>query len=227
MSPSRGEEASRPLLDGSAIDDYDDSPRSSDDVLLLSRSPRFRRGGRRKMEKKTLFTKAFVRLHLLCIFFAVGSFCWGYNVGILASVLVHKGFIKELDDPDASKKGVITAIYYLGTWTSYVFISRAASDKLGRRFAALAGIFVTCCGTALQAAASGDGAYAMFIIGRIIAGVGVGIVSTSVPLYQSEISPAKKRGKFVVMNHIGFVAGLASGFWYFRPSVRSQMCYFC
>ena len=107
-----------------------------------------------------------------------------YNVGILASVLVHPGFVEQLDHPDASRKGVITAIYYLGTWTSYVFISRAASDRLGRRFAALAGILVTCFGTALQAGASGDGAYAMFIAGRIIAGVGVGIVSTSVPLYQ-------------------------------------------
>lgn len=30
----------------------------------------------------------------------------------------------------------------------------------------------------------------------------------------SEISPAKERGKFVAMNHIGFVVGLAVGLWY-------------
>jgi hypothetical protein len=30
----------------------------------------------------------------------------------------------------------------------------------------------------------------------------------------SEIAPARQRGRFVVMNHIGFVAGLAVGFWY-------------
>lgn len=29
----------------------------------------------------------------------------------------------------------------------------------------------------------------------------------------SEISPAKERGRFVTMNHIGFVAGLAAGLW--------------
>jgi MFS family permease len=118
-----------------------------------------------------------------------------------------------MDNPDASRKGIITAIYYLGTWISYIFISRAASDLLGRRYAALAGIVIMCVGTALQAGASGASAFAMFIAGRIIAGIGVAIVSTSVPLYQSEIAPAKQRGKFVVMNHIGFVAGLASGFW--------------
>lgn len=29
----------------------------------------------------------------------------------------------------------------------------------------------------------------------------------------SEISPAKDRGRFVTMNHIGFVVGLAVGLW--------------
>jgi hypothetical protein len=30
---------------------------------------------------------------------------------------------------------------------------------------------------------------------------------------RSEIVPPKQRGRYVVMNHVGFVAGLASGFW--------------
>ena len=107
-----------------------------------------------------------------------------YNVGIISAVLVHPGFIAQLHNPDAAHKGIITAIYYLGTWLSYIFVSRAASDHLGRRYAALIGTFVTCFGTALQAGATGGGAYAMVIAGRIIAGVGVAMVSTSVPLYQ-------------------------------------------
>lgn len=31
---------------------------------------------------------------------------------------------------------------------------------------------------------------------------------------RSEIAPPKHRGRYVVMNHVGFVAGLASGFWF-------------
>lgn len=107
-----------------------------------------------------------------------------YNVGVLSSVLVHPGFVKQLHHPSASKKGLITAIYYLGTWISYVFLSHPASDRLGRRYAALVGTVITCFGSALQAGAKGSGAYAMVISGRIIAGIGVAIVSTSVPLYQ-------------------------------------------
>ncbi|KAI0969636.1 general substrate transporter [Xylaria arbuscula] len=158
-------------------------------------------------------SKAVWRLHLLCAYFAVGSFVWGYNVGILSSVLVHPGFERAMGHPTASEKGVITGIYYLGTWASYIFISHPISDRLGRRYAALIGIVIVAVATAIQSGASGPGAYSMMIVGRIISGLGVGMVSTSVPLYQSEVAPAGKRGKYVVLNHVGFVAGLAVGFW--------------
>ena len=127
--------------------------------------------------------------------------------------------------------GLITAVYYIGTWLSYIFLAHPAADRLGRRYAALAGMAVLCLGQTLQAAAGGPSALAMILSGRVVSGVGTGIVSTSVPLYQrytvpptpffewvltqkqSEVAPPKHRGRFVVMNHVGFVAGLASGFW--------------
>ncbi|GAP93301.2 putative general substrate transporter [Rosellinia necatrix] len=161
---------------------------------------------------KTL-SKAVLRLHLLCAFFALGSFVWGYNVGILSSVLVHPGFRRTMGYPTAAQRGAITAIYYLGTWASYIFISHPASDRMGRRYAALVGITIVAVGTAFESGASGPGAYSMMIAGRIISGVGIGMVSTSVPLYQSEVAPAGKRGQYVVLNHVGFVVGLATGFW--------------
>lgn len=59
-----------------------------------------------------------------------------------------------------------------------------ASDKLGRRYAALVGTVVTCIGGAVQVGAHGKSALAMMVVGRIISGFGNAIISTSVPLYQ-------------------------------------------
>jgi hypothetical protein len=42
----------------------------------------------------------------------------------------------------------------------------------------------SCIGAALQAGADGKSAFAMMIVGRIFCGLGLAIVSTSVPLYQ-------------------------------------------
>ncbi|KAK6543613.1 hypothetical protein TWF694_000355 [Orbilia ellipsospora] len=49
--------------------------------------------------------------------------------------------------------------------------------------------------------------------GRVVSGVGTSLIATTIPLYQSEISPAGQRGKYVIMNHVGFVTGLAVAFW--------------
>lgn len=107
-----------------------------------------------------------------------------YNVGVLASVLVHPGFKYVLQGPDLPNNGLITAVYYIGTWLSYIFLAHPAADRLGRRYAALAGMAVLCLGQALQAAAGGPSALAMILSGRVVSGVGTGIISTSVPLYQ-------------------------------------------
>ncbi|KAI1827079.1 general substrate transporter [Xylaria intraflava] len=160
-----------------------------------------------------MISKSVFRLHFLCAFFALGTFVWGYNIGILSSVLVHPDFRRTMGYPTASQRGVITGMYYLGTWTSYVFISTPASDRLGRRYAALLGITIMAVGTTFEAVAAGPGAYAMMVLGRIISGVGTGLVSTTVPTYQSEVAPAGKRGKYVVLNHMGLLVGLAAGFW--------------
>ena len=47
---------------------------------------------------------------------------------------------------------------------------------------------MTCVGAALQVGAKGTGAFAMMIVGRIICGLGIGLVSTAVPLYQRYVS---------------------------------------
>ncbi|SPO05550.1 related to ASD-3 ascus development protein 3 [Cephalotrichum gorgonifer] len=173
-------------------------------------------GGRPSPSRKVFgihLTKADIRLHFLCLFFGLGTSVWGYNIGVLSSVLVHPGWTDLLNNPTPPQKGTVTGIYYVGTWLGYVFISRPLSDSLGRRYAAMCGTAMLCVGAAIQASCVGAGAFAAMVAGRAICGAGVAIVSTSVPLYQSEISPAKERGRFVAMNHVGFVVGLAVGLW--------------
>jgi uncharacterized protein YejL (UPF0352 family) len=46
---------------------------------------------------------------------------------------------------------------------------------------------VTCVGQALQTGAFGSHALGMVLAGRIVAGMGTAIISTSVPLYQRQV----------------------------------------
>jgi SP family sugar:H+ symporter-like MFS transporter len=60
-------------------------------------------------------------------------------------------------------------------------------------------------GVALQTAAT---AIPLFVVGRVWAGVGVGLVSTLVPMYQSECSPKWIRGAVVGLYQWGITIGL-------------------
>ncbi|KAF1950606.1 general substrate transporter [Byssothecium circinans] len=157
--------------------------------------------------------KASFRLLAVSLFFGLASLAWGYNIGIMATIYVHPGFIKTLHKPSKEMTGLITSIYYVGTWLSYLFVSHPLADRFGRRVAASTGILTTAVGAAIQCSAKGRGGIAQMIVGRVVCGFGLAIVSTSVPLYQSEVSPAKHRGRYVVINHVGLVAGLAVAFW--------------
>ena len=84
------------------------------------------------------------------------KFC-SYNIGILSTIYVNPGFIKALHKPNASQQGLITAIYYLGTWLSYVFLSHQISDRIGRKWAVFVGILTNCVGVALQVSAGVHG----------------------------------------------------------------------
>lgn len=124
------------------------------------------------------------RLYLICLHLAIGASIWGYNIGILSSILVHPGWRKALSFPSPSEKGSITGLYYLGTLSSYLFVSHPLADKLGRRYAALIGTGILSLGAMCMASATGDNAVSIMVFGRIICGLGVGVVSTGVPLYQ-------------------------------------------
>lgn len=113
------------------------------------------------------------------------TFSDSYNIGILSSVLVHPGFHEALGYPSFSFRGTVAGVYYVGTLTSYIFVSHPISDWLGRRYAALSGTIIVCIGAFLQALSDGATARETMISGRLISGLGVAIVSTSVPLYQA------------------------------------------
>lgn len=78
----------------------------------------------------------------------------------------------------------MVAILEIGALVSSLLVGRIG-DLIGRRKTILYGSIVFFIGGALQTFATG---LPIMMVGRIIAGLGVGALSTIVPVYQSEIS---------------------------------------
>lgn len=114
----------------------------------------------------------------------------------------------------------MVAILEVGAFISSLSVGRIG-DMIGRRKTILYGSLIFFVGGALQTVANG---MPMMIIGRVIAGLGVGALSTIVPVYQSEISPPHNRGRLACIEFTGNVFGYATSVWvdYFCSYIESN-----
>ena len=80
-----------------------------------------------------------------------------------------------------------------GTFFGALF-ARSLADWIGRRITIISGCGIIIVGAILQVASS---AVSVLVVGRLIAGIGVGFVSAIIILYMSEIAPKSVRGAIV------------------------------
>jgi len=112
-------------------------------------------------------------------------------------------------DPSRAEVGTMVAILEVGAFISSLVVGRLG-DIIGRRRTILYGSMIFFVGGALQSFANG---MPMMLVGRIIAGIGVGMLSTIVPVYQSEISPPHNRGKLACIEFSGNIIGYTTSVW--------------
>jgi MFS family permease len=67
-------------------------------------------------------------------------------------------------------------------------------EQLGRRKSIALGASISTCGALLQATAY---TRAHLIVGRIVSGVGLGLINSTAPVMQAEFSPKASRGRYV------------------------------
>lgn len=84
-------------------------------------------------------------------------------------------------------------------------VSGVISDKFGRKWPLLLSAFlftVASLGTGLASA------YWIFVVFRIVGGVGIGLASALSPMYIAEVAPSHLRGRFVALNQMTLVVGI-------------------
>ncbi|KAK9321892.1 general substrate transporter [Lipomyces orientalis] len=146
-------------------------------------------------------------------FAAFGGILYGYDTGsingIIAMTMFKETFATHHDADGApylksGQTSLIVSLLSVGTFCGAIAIS-FIGDMVGRRYSLIASCGVFCIGVILQCAAS---AIPLFIVGRVIAGFGVGLISAIVPLYQSEAAPKWIRGAIVSAYQFAITIGL-------------------
>ena len=149
-----------------------------------------------------------------CLVAATGGLIFGYDIGISGGVTSMDEFLekffpsvyaKEKNSSGKENQYCKFESHLLTLFTSSLymaaliasFVASATTQKFGRKVSMTVGGLVFLVGSVFSGAAMN---LTMLIVGRLLLGVGIGFANQSVPVYLSEMAPAKLRGAL----NIGF-----------------------
>jgi len=132
---------------------------------------------------------------------ALGGLLFGYDTAVISGTI---GFLQIHFSLNSVQTGW-TASCALAGCILGAAAAGLISDSLGRRRVLLLSavmFLISALGTAVARS------FDLFVVFRIIGGVGIGAASMASPLYIAEIAPARWRGRLVAVNQFAIVSGM-------------------
>ena len=114
---------------------------------------------------------------LVGVFASLGSFLYGYDLGVIAEVVASKTFADKFAAND-TQIGLVVSMFTTGAFFGAAFAG-PSGDWLGRRWTIVGGSVIFVLGGSLQTGAQNLG---YLWSGRFLAGLGVGFLTMIVPL---------------------------------------------
>ncbi|EYE94652.1 sugar porter family MFS transporter [Aspergillus ruber CBS 135680] len=141
---------------------------------------------------------------------ATDMMLFGYDQGVFAGVIVTKDFLNVHGlNNNESLIGTVTALYDVGCFFGAIG-AMWLGERLGRKKSILTGTSIMTIGAILQIASY---SVPQMIVGRVVAGIGNGINTSTAPVWQGETSQIKWRGKLVIIELVMNVAGYSLSNW--------------
>lgn len=144
------------------------------------------------------------RSSVMLVSATIGGLLFGYDTGVISGVLVSMNpsdlRLVELYD---WQKEVITSITCAGSFVGSM-VAYPLADRCGRKYTLTVCSVVFAVPSILMALSVTLG---MLVAGRLVVGIAVGIAAQCIPVYLSEISPARIRGTVLALNSISITLG--------------------
>jgi SP family sugar:H+ symporter-like MFS transporter len=155
------------------------------------------------------------------------------SVDLKSNILIESGFLEMSDFLErfgedgqfsAARQGTIVSLLCAGTLVGCL-ASGWFCDNIGRRYTISAAAFFYIIGVIIEITSST--VWVQFAMGRFAAGLGIGALSTSVPMYQSESVPKNIRGAVVSSYQLFITLGIWTAYmvslileWHTNPLER-------
>ena len=138
---------------------------------------------------------------IAALFAALGGLLFGYDTGVISGALI---FIKREFGLTTAAEEIVVSGVLLGA-TIGAIIGGKAADFFGRRRVLLVTAAIFGIGALTSAIAPSP---AILIVSRVVLGLAIGLASTNVPVYLSEVAPARARGWVVSLFQLAVTIGI-------------------
>ncbi|WFD20359.1 hypothetical protein MCAP1_002603 [Malassezia caprae] len=154
------------------------------------------------------------KLNLMVAFAAgVGFVLFGYDQGVMGSLLTLPAFLQMFPEMNgnthSTMQGAIIGIYEIGCFLGAISCL-LWGNKLGRRKVIWIGSIFMAVGAILQVIGQH---IALLWVGRVIAGIGNGQHTSTIPVWQSECSPPHRRGMLIMIEGSLIAFGIMISYW--------------
>jgi sugar porter (SP) family MFS transporter len=144
-------------------------------------------------------------VHVAALFAALGGLLFGYDTGVISGALI---FIKrDFHLTTIAEEIVVSGVLFGATLGALV--GGKTADRFGRRRTLLVTAAIFGIGALASAVAPSPN---VLIVSRIVLGIAIGLSSTTVPVYLSEVSPAHARGWIVSLFQLAVTFGIVSAY---------------
>src|SRR5947207_4943812 len=138
---------------------------------------------------------------IAALFAALGGLLFGYDTGVISGALI---FIKREFGLTTAAEEIVVSGVLLGA-TIGAIVGGKAADLFGRRRVLLVTAAIFGIGALASAVAPSP---PILIVSRIVLGLAIGLASTNVPVYLSEVAPPQARGWVVSLFQLAVTVGI-------------------
>ena len=138
---------------------------------------------------------------IAALFAALGGLLFGYDTGVISGALI---FIKREFGLTTAAEEIVVSGVLLGA-TIGAIVGGKAADFFGRRKVLLVTAAIFAIGALASAFAPSP---AILIVSRVVLGLAIGLASTNVPVYLSELAPSHARGWVVSLFQLAVTVGI-------------------
>ncbi|KAK1509059.1 hypothetical protein CABS01_08289 [Colletotrichum abscissum] len=152
------------------------------------------------------------------VFVAIGSIACSYGLAIMGAIIGQPSFYVSLNLAPPGTPGYETTSALIGAFNGLssagavlgAIFSAWSADRFSRKHSMQLGSAIMSIGAGLCAGSINT---TMFLIARFIAGFGLGMLFSIIPMYQSEISTPETRGFMVSIHGVMIGVGYSLSSW--------------